>query len=92
MTQFEQRHNGGTAVHPAGGTTSITVPINTRSIYMKAGGGAAYYSVGGTAAGTDSMGYIPQDGVDMVFTSENLSTISINAAAGVTVYVQYYTA
>ena len=91
MTQFEQKHLGGTAVHPAGGTTAITVPLNTRAIYMKADG-AAYYSVNGTAAGTASMGYIASDGVDMVFTSENLTSISFNAAAGVTIYVQYYSA
>ena len=91
MTQFQQTHNGGTAAHPAGGTTAITVPLNTRSIYMKADGDA-YYAVNGTAAGTDSMGYIPSGGTDMVFTAENISTLSINAAAGVTVYIQYYTA
>jgi len=91
MTQFQQLHLGGTAVHPEGGTTSITVPLNTHSIYMKADG-AAYYSVNGTAAGTASMGHIPANTADMVFTSENLTTISFSAAAGVTVYVQYYSA
>jgi len=91
MTQFEQRHNGGTAAHPAGGTTSITVPINTRSIYMTADG-TAYYSVNGTANGTNSMGYITLGGSGYVYTAENISTLSINAAAGVTVYIQYYTA
>ena len=91
MTQFEQRHLGGTAVHPAGGTTSITPPVNTRSIYMKADG-AAYYAVNGTAAGTASMGYIASGGSDMVFTSENLTSITFDAAAGVTIYVQYYSA
>jgi len=91
MTQFEQLHLGGTAAHPEGGTTTITVPVNTRSIYMKADG-AAYYAVNGTAAGTDSPGYIASGGTDMVFTSENIATLSVEAAAGVTVYIQYYSA
>lgn len=85
-------HNGGTAVHPEGGTVTISsLPSNTRAIYMKADG-AAYYAVNGTAAGTASHGYIPLGGTDYVFPSDNLTSISFSAAAGVTVYVQYYTA
>ena len=88
---FLQQHLGGTAAHPEGGTTSITLPANTRFVYMISDG-AAYYAVNGTAAGTASMGYLPSGSGQAVFTSTNLSTLSINAAAGVTVYVQYYSA
>ena len=92
MTQFQQLHLGGTAVHPEGTAVAITLPLNTHSIYMKADGDA-YYNVGtAVAAGTTTMGYIPADTADMVFTAENLATISFSAAAGVTVYVQYYSA
>ena len=86
------KHNGGTAVHPEGGTVTFTLPANTRSVYMTAGGGAGYYAVNGTAAGTSSMGFVPENASNMVFTADNIVTLSISAAAGVTVYTQFYTA
>lgn len=89
---FIASHNGGTAVHPNGGTTTISsLPSETRAIYMSADG-AAYYEVNGTAAGTASSGYIASGGNSVVLTCDNLSSISFSSAAGVTVYVQYYTA
>lgn len=87
-------HNGGTAVHPAGGTVTIPaadIPDNTSAAYLIADG-AAYYSVNGTAAGTNSHGYLPQNIAQAVFNIDNFDSISFNAAAGVTIYVQYYSA
>jgi hypothetical protein len=92
LIAYKASHMGGTAVHPAGGTVTISsFPEGVCSIYMKSDG-VAYYEVNGTANGTNSHGYIPAGGVDYVFPSDNLSSISFNGAAGVTIYLQYYTA
>ena len=84
-------HNGGTCVAMTGTAITVTVPTGSQSAYIKAQGGAAYYALGTAAAGTTSYGYIPQDGSDMVFTCDNLSTLSVFGAAGVQVHIQYYT-
>lgn len=88
---YAASHLGGTAAHPEGGTTTLTLPAGVATVYMKADG-AAYYSVNGTAAGTASMGYIPSGGSDLIFPCDNLTSLTVNAAAGVTVYIQYYSA
>ena len=79
----------GTAIHPAGGTVIGTAPAGCQAVYMRADG-AAYYAINGTAAGTASPGHIPANMSEIIPNISNLTTISFNAAAGVTVYVQYY--
>ena len=79
----------GTALHPGTGTSIGTAPTGCQAAFITADG-AAYYAVNGTAAGTNSSGYIPSGGVRMVPNIDNFSTISFTASAGVTVYIQYY--
>lgn len=83
-------HLGGTCCVPNGGTVSLTLPTGTRSVYFRAEGGAAYYDVNAAAAGTVTPGYVPSNNADMVFTCDNLASVSVFAAAGVQVHIQYY--
>ena len=87
---FIRDHLGGTAVIPAGGTVSLSLPTGTNCVYFKTENGAAYYAVNAVAAGTVTMGYIASGGSDMIFEVNNLGTVSVFAAAGVTVHTQYY--
>ena len=88
--EYVPSHLGGTACVPNGGTVSLTLPDGTRAIYFRAEGGAGYYAVNGTASGTASPGYIPSGGNEMVFCCDNIASVSVNAAASVTIHTQFY--
>lgn len=88
--QAVPNHLGGTCCIPAGGTVSLTLPASTQSVYLKTEGGAAYYNVNAAASGTVTPGYVPSGGADMIFTCDNLASVSVYAAAGVQVHIQYY--
>jgi len=90
MEVYLPSHLGGQAVAPSGGTVSLTVPSGTRSALLIAEGGAAYYEINGTAAGTASSGYLPQDILSPVFDIDNMGTISVSAGSSITVHAQYY--
>lgn len=83
-------HLGGTALIPNGGTVSLVLPDGVQSVYMRPENGKAYYAVNLTAAGTVTMGYVPSDGTEMIMPVDNMGTVSVYAAAGVTVHTQYY--
>lgn len=85
-----QNHLGGTCLIPAGGTVSLTLPTGAMCVYMTPEGGNAYYAVNGAAAGTVTMGYVKQDMTGVIFECNNLSSVSVFAAAGVQVHTQYY--
>lgn len=79
----------GTALHPNGGTVIGTAPTGCGAALIRADG-AAYYAVNGTAAGTNSPGHIPANMAEVIPNITNLTTISFSGAAGVTVYIQWY--
>ena len=58
---FLPTHMGGTAFACGGGTIAVAIPTGARSVFIMSEGGATYYEVEGTAAGTASSGYVPQD-------------------------------
>jgi hypothetical protein len=87
---YVQNHMGGTCVVPAGGTVSLTLPTGTNSVYFTPEGGNAYYAVNTAAAGTVTMGYVKQDSLGGIFECNNLTSVSVFAAAGVQVHTQYY--
>lgn len=91
MVEYVPDHKGGTACIPNGGTVSLTLPTGTNAVYFRAEGGNAYYNVNAVANGTVTPGFIPQNMNDMVFHCDNLASVSVFAAAGVTVHIQYYT-
>ena len=79
----------GTALHPAGATVYGTAPTGCGAAILRADG-AIYYAINGTAAGTNSPGHIPANMVEIIPNVNNLTTISFSGAAGVTVYIQWY--
>jgi hypothetical protein len=85
-----QNHMGGTCVIPAGGTVSLTLPDGVVSLHIIPEGGAVYYAVNATAAGTVTMGYVPADTNGLIFEAVNITSVSVFAAAGVQVHTQYY--
>jgi hypothetical protein len=95
LVPYAGSHLGGTTVMPNGTAVTLTIPTDTSSIYFRAQAAAAYYQVGtGTAtagsASAMSYGYIPTDGVDFVFTCDNIGAVSVFTGTGGTVHLQYY--
>jgi len=92
---FLPSHAGGTAFAASGGTVTVVPPAGTRSIFIMSEGGPSYYEVNGTAAGTASSGYVPQDTPAMIFDCDNFQagagTLSVSAGSSITTHLQYYT-
>lgn len=89
--EYVPSHLGGTACIPNGGTVSLSLPTGTGAVYFRAEGGKAFYNVNAVANGTVTPGYVPDGGNDMIFHIDNLASVSVYAAAGVTIHTQFYT-
>lgn len=85
-------HKGGTAAACGTVSTSVTVPANANMAYIHAAGGAVYWNVGGTAAGTASPGYVAQDQNGVIFPIDNMGTVIYvyGGAAASIAHVEFY--
>lgn len=79
----------GQAIAGNDGSQAANVPASTEIIHIASENGVSYYQFGGIASALSS-GYVPQDGRVIEGPLRNLTALSIFAATGVVVHVQYY--
>lgn len=83
-------YKGGEAIVPNGSSTAATIPEGANCAILSAEGGAAYYAVNAASASASSPGFVPENMRSVVPPIDNLTSLKVFAAAGVTVHVEYY--
>ena len=91
MVPFRASYLGGTAVVCGTASTQVTVPAGTHMALIAARGGAIYYAVNGSSAGTTSPGYVPSDTLQPIFPVDNLASLHVAGdGAACVAHVQFY--
>ncbi len=81
MVPFASNYVSGTVIACGTVSTQVTVPEDANNFIIHARGGAIYYTVNGSSAGTASPGYAPQDGLGFIYPIDNLNTLHVNGDA-----------
>ena len=88
---YRSTHLGGTACACGTASTAVTVPTGANSAMIHAEGGAVYWNVTGTSAGTTSAGYVPDGQVGYIPPIDNMGTVLYVAGVAATVaHVEFY--
>lgn len=83
-------YSGGETIVPAGASAAATIPAGANCAIISAEGGAAYYVVNAAAASAASPGFVPENMRSVIPPIDNLTSLKVFGAIGVTVHIEYY--
>lgn len=82
----------GSTIFFSGCSVQVTLPANTREVWIDSEGGVTYFSINpsGSSASGSSAGYVPQDSVRIIPCIYNLTSLYAFGAASVKGHFQFF--
>jgi hypothetical protein len=87
---YRMGYVGGTACVCGTAVVSLTLPDGANMAMIDARGGAIYYALNDTTAGTTSPGYVPTGTQRVILPIDNLTSLHVSGEAASVAHVQFY--